>query len=143
MIYLDTSALLKRYVPEANSDIFDNYFVGSAPFLISQLVLVELRCTLARKRRNKEIAAGREKAAMGEVRTDIQDGLLVISSVADTHFSEALHLMDALPKFPLRSLDAIHLAIANSHQTHEIATADNIFRQAAQALQIKVAYFGT
>lgn len=143
MIYLDTSALLKRYVPEANSDIFDSYFVGYAPFLISQLVLVEIRCALARKRRNREITAGREKAAMSKMRIDIQDGLLLISSVADTHFSEALHLMDALPKLPLRSLDAIHLAIANSHEAYEIATADSIFRQAAQALKIKVAYFGT
>ena len=142
MIYLDTSALLKRYIPETNSDLFDAYFVGHAPLSISRLGLVEFRCALARKRRSKLIAAGREKAAMNEIRTDIQDGILVIYPVGDTHFSEALGLIDKLVKVPLRSLDALHLAIARSLDAQELATADAVLRQAAKIVGMKVAYFG-
>lgn len=142
MIYLDTSALLKRYIPETNSEAFDAYFVERAPFSISRLGLVEIRCALARKRREKKITADREKAAMNEVRTDIQDGILVAHPVGDTHFSEALHLIDRLTRVPLRSLDAIHLAIARSLDADEIATADDILRRAAQTTGMKVAYFG-
>ena len=142
MVYLDTSALLKRYIPETNSDAFDAYFVECAPLSISRLGLVEMRCALARKRRSKQITAGREKAAMNEIRTDIQDGILVTYSVGDTHFAEALHLIDKLAKVPLRSLDALHLAIARSLDVHEFATADTVLRQAAQSLGMKVAYFG-
>ena len=142
MVYLDTSALLKRYIPEINSEAFDTYFVDHAPLSISRLGLVEVRCALARKRRNKQITAGREKAAMNEIRTDIQDGILVTYPVGDTHFAEALHLIDKLTKVPLRSLDAIHLSIARSLDVHEIATADSVLRLAAQALGMKVAYFG-
>lgn len=142
MVYLDTSALLKRYIPEANSDMFDTYFIDHAPFSISRLGLVEIRCALARKRRNKQITPGREKAAMNEIRTDIQDGILVTYPVGDTHFAEALHLIDKMAKIPLRSLDALHLAIASSLDAHELATADVVLRQAAQSLGMKVAYFG-
>ena len=142
MIYLDTSALLKRYIPEANSEMFDAYFVDHAPLSISRLGLVEIRCALARKRRNKQITAEREKAAMNKIRTDIQDGFLITHPVGDTHFAEALHLIDKLTKVPLRSLDALHLSIARSLGVHEIATADAVLRQAARALKMNVAYFG-
>lgn len=142
MVYLDTSALLKRYIPEANSEMFDAYFVVHAPFSISRLGLVEIRCALARKRRSKQITAEREKAAMNEIRTDIQDGILATYPVGDTHFAEALHLIDKMTKMPLRSLDALHLSIALSLDAHEIATADAVLRQAAQTLKMNVAYFG-
>lgn len=122
--------------------MFDAYFVDHAPCSISRLSLVEIRCALARKRRNKKITPLQEKAAMSEIRTDIQDGLLVAYPVGDTHFAEALHLIDSLAKVPLRSLDAIHLAIARSLDAHEIATADVVLRQAAQSLKMNVAYFG-
>ncbi len=142
MIYLDTSALLKRYIPEINSDAFDAYFIGHAPLSISRLWLVEIRCALARKRRNKQITSEQEKAAMNEIRTDIQDGILAAYPVGDSHFAEALRLIDKLTKVPLRSLDALHLAIARSLDVHEIATADAVLRQAALALGMNVAYFG-
>ena len=142
MVYLDTSALLKRYIPEANSEAFDAYFIDRAPASISRLGLVETRCALARKRRSRQISPEREKAAMNEIRTDIQDGILVIYPVGDTHFAEGLHLIDKIAKVPLRSLDALHLAIARSLDVHELATADAVMRRAAQALGINVAYFG-
>ena len=142
MVYLDTSALLKRYVSEANSEAFDTYFVAQAPAAISRLGLVEIRCALARKRRNRTISTGLEKSAMDEVRTDIQDGVLVIHPGGDAHFAEAFHLIDRLIEIPLRSLDALHLAIALSLDVRELATADAVMRQAAQALGMDVAYFG-
>lgn len=142
MVYLDTSALIKRYIPEANSDTFDAYFAAQAPASISRLGLVEIRCALARKRRNKQISQEREKAAMDEIRTDIQDGVLVIYPVGDSHFADALHLIEQSGKTPLRSLDALHLAIAHSLEVPEIATADVVMRQAAQILGMNVAYFG-
>lgn len=79
---------------------------------------------------------------MNEIRTDIQDGILVTYPIGDTHFTEALQLIDKMTKAPLRSLDALHLAIARSLDTHEFATADAILQRAAQSLGMKVAYFG-
>jgi predicted nucleic acid-binding protein len=46
-----------------------------------------------------------------------------------------------LPEHALRTLDALHLAIAQSYQVQHIATADRLFAKAAQQLGFKVAFF--
>jgi predicted nucleic acid-binding protein len=142
LVYLDTSALLKRYVSEPNSDVFDDYLAGLLPAAISRLTLVEIRSGLARKRREGAIAAHHEQAAMAEVRLDIQDGLLNVLPAADQHFVDAGHLIDRLADLPLRTLDALHLATARSIGADELATADQIMARAAAALGMRVAFFG-
>ena len=62
-VYLDTSALVKRYLPERNSEAFDAYFSELAPTRISRLTLVELRSTFARKRRQDTTRRGFYTAA--------------------------------------------------------------------------------
>jgi predicted nucleic acid-binding protein len=141
-VYLDTSALVKRYLPERNSEAFDAYFSELAPAAISRLTLVELRSTFARKRREARLNPEQEAAAMNEVRTDIQNGLLAVAPASDADFIEADRLMDALSALPLRTLDALHLATATVLGSGVIATADDVMRRAALQLQLEVAYFG-
>ena len=74
--------------------------------------------------------------------TDIQDGLLTVSPASDLHFVKAFHLMGELAELPLRTLDALHLATAQTLETTTLATADDVMRRAAQALGITVVYFG-
>jgi predicted nucleic acid-binding protein len=142
MVYLDTSALLKRYVHEPDSDAFDDYLARLLPAAISRLTLVELRSGLARKRREGAIAAQHEQAAMTEIRIAIQDGLLHVLPAADQHFVDAGHLIDRLSDLPLRTLDALHLATAQATGADELATADQIMARAAAALGMRVAFFG-
>ena len=87
-VYLDTSALVKRYLPERNSEAFETYFSELAPVHISRLTLVELRSTFARKRRQKRLNPEQEAAAMNEVRIDIQNGLLTVAPSTDADFIE-------------------------------------------------------
>lgn len=140
--YLDTSALLKRYVPETHSETFEAYLAERTPAAISRLTLVELRSGLARKRREKAISADREQAAAAEIRQDIQDGLLRILPGGDQHFVAAQHLIEKLPDIPLRTLDALHLAIAQDMNAAELATADDTMALAARALELRVVFFG-
>ncbi len=141
-VYLDTSALVKRYLPERNSAAFETYFSELAPAHISRLTLVELRSTFARKRRQARLNPAQEAAAMNEVRIDIQNGLLTVVPSTDADFIEAFRLMDELTTLPLRTLDALHLATASGLGSSIIATADDVMRRAAQQLQLDVAYFG-
>jgi len=140
-VYLDTSALVKRYLPERNSEAFEAYFSELAPVHISRLTLVELRSTFARKRRQARLSPEQETAAMNEVRIDIQNGLLTVAPSADADFIEAFRL-DELTALPLRTLDALHLATASGLGSGVIATADDVMRRAARQLQLEVAYFG-
>lgn len=140
--YLDTSALVKRYLPERNSDAFEHYFSELGVARISRLTLVELRSTFARKRRETRLDRVQENAAMHEVRTDIQNGLLSVVPSTDADFIEAFRLMDELADLPLRTLDALHLATAVTQGATHLATADDVMRRAARQLNLDVAYFG-
>lgn len=143
MIYFDTSALVKRYVPEINSQAFDLYFLERTPAQVSRLVLLELRCTMARKRRNGDISGQDEQNIMEKVRLDIQDGVLIVDPMVDAYFVEAMRLIEDSPQFALRTLDATHLATVQALGATELATADAVMRNVALALGMQVVYFGS
>ena len=61
--------------------------------------------------------------------------------IEDKHLESASNLISILPSHNLRTLDAIHLAIAQHYGFDTIATADKMFAQAAIALGFKVDEF--
>ncbi|MBN8474366.1 type II toxin-antitoxin system VapC family toxin [Sulfuritalea sp.] len=140
MIYADTSALVKRYLEEPFSTEFDALFQQGA-MAISRLTVVELRCALARRRRNREIDALRENRINAELAADVQDGALHLGSVGDGDFNAAYHLIGRLADIPLRSLDALHLAAAGQIGADAFATADKTQAEAATALGFTIHRF--
>jgi uncharacterized protein len=140
MIYTDTSALVKRYLIEPFSAEFEALFM-QAPLVTSRLALVEMRCAVARKRRNREITARIENRVTGEMATDIQDGALLIEEIGAAHFTAAFHLIDRLTDTPLRTLDALHLSAAEQIAASAFATADKAQADAASALGLTVHRF--
>lgn len=140
--YLDTSALAKWYLEEANSDQFTDYIVGLDRAIISTLTKTEMRCLLARRKRMKEMSPELEAQIYATFLEDIAQGHLALCQVEDKHLDSAAHLIDMLPGYNLRTLDAMHLAIAQHHGIDSIATADNFFAKVAAALGFKVDNFG-
>jgi len=134
MIYVDTSALVKRYISEAGSDTFDAFFLDRAPLAISRLTIVEMRCALARRRRSRQISAELEAQVLEAFRLDMQDGALAVSSFLEDDLTLAYHLMDEVADLPLRTLDALHLAVARRHAIPGFSTADRKQAEAAQEL---------
>lgn len=143
MLYLDTSALVKRYITEPTSEAFDDLFEASAPCAISRLSFVEVRCALARRRRNREISAKLEKEALECFQYDIQSGALVVYPISDREFFQAHALIEQLADLPLRTLDALHLAAATQISATGFATADRTQAAAAAALALPVHNFAT
>lgn len=140
MIYADTSALVKRYLAEPFSAEFDALF-QQGEVVSSRLAVVELRCALARRRRNREIDATRENRVNAELAADIEDGALWIGGFDDTAFAAAYHLIGRLAHLPLRTLDALHLSAAEQHAAAAFATADKTQADAANALGFTVHRF--
>ena len=128
-VYFDTSALLKRYLPERNSDAFEAYFREVESAQISRLTLVELRSALARKRREGRFKMAKEAEVLNEISTDIQDGLLTVIAASDSHFIAAFHLMGQLAKLPLRSLDALHLVNRAAPRGARVAKLDQALQR--------------
>lgn len=113
-----------------------------ASALISRLTIVELRCLLGRRRRNHDIDAGAERRALAAFEDDIAQGFLEVHPLDDQHALDARALLIRLPSIPLRTLDALHLAIATAADARTVATADDVFAAAARALRLQVEWFG-
>lgn len=142
IVYLDTSALAKWYLAEANSGQVTDYIIGLDSAVISTLTKTEMRCLLARRKRMQEISPEFEAQIYATFLEDIAQRHLALCQVEDKHLDSAAHLIDILPSHSLRTLDAMHLAIAQHNGIDRIAAADNLFAKAAIALGFIVDSFG-
>lgn len=140
-LYVDTSALAKWYVAESGSDAFDAFICNRSPANISRLTVVELRCMLARRRRNHELSVAVEKKVFQAFQSHVRDGIFVVLAMSDAHFVRALEILGELRTVPLRTLDALHLAVAHTHNIAAIATADQVMVDAARALKFETHVF--
>jgi predicted nucleic acid-binding protein len=141
LVYVDTSALAKWYLNEAGSDAFALWIKQQDDLHISSLTATEMRCLLARRKRMGDISPELEQQIFATFSEDIELGYLSRHPVSDHHVMAAILLIDQLPQHALRTLDAMHLAIARSIGVEAIATADNIMAAAATSLEMKVISF--
>lgn len=141
MIYVDTSALVKRYLDEPFSADFEALLLDHGTMAISRLSIVEMRCALARRRRNREIDPVYESRANSELAADIQEGAFWVGGFGDEHLTAAYHLIGRLAHIPLRTLDALHLAIAEQVSATGFATADKTQADAAEAIGFTIHRF--
>ncbi len=145
MAYLDTSALLKWYVPEAGSEQFDNWIASQEEVEISRLTCLEMRSTLARKVRTSQLNHQQAQQALNHFLEDVNNGLFTLYAVRDEDWLIAENLIDTLTTLaapiPLRSLDALHLAVTQSRQITSIATADQVLGNAAGKIGIQSILF--
>jgi predicted nucleic acid-binding protein len=140
--YVDTSALAKRYLNEPGSEAFDAYLGTLSRALISRLTVVELRCLLQQRRRAGEIDDDYERAARADFADDVRSGYFEVLPLVDRHAVCAHDLIDQLSGHTLRTLDALHLAIAHGAGATMLATADRSMARAAEALGIGAVTFG-
>ena len=140
-IYLDTSTLAKRYLNEARSDEVDAFICANSPLSISTLAKVEMRCLLARRRREGCFDAEMENRLYSAFRDDLRRGFLVQHTLGDSAVSAATDLIASLPRIPLRTLDALHLAAAAALGAECLVTSDRIMAEAAEALEMDVVTF--
>jgi predicted nucleic acid-binding protein len=140
--YVDTSALAKWYLNESGSDEFVDFIRRQRLALISRLTVVELRSLLARRRRSGDITVDYHRDAIRTFETDIRRGFLQVEPLLDSQAVVAADFIDRLRDLPLRTLDALHLAIAHTIGVRVLATADRGLVRAAEALGFTTAIFG-
>lgn len=139
--YLDTSALAKWYLNEPFSEQFEAFIREQTTAAISRLTVVEFRCLLARRRRAREITKTIESRVYAAFEKDIGAGFLQVYPVADEHFIAALGLITRFGRYPLRTLDALHLAIAQGIRCRRLATADKTMADAGKAAGLGITRF--
>ena len=140
--YIDTSALAKWYLPEAGSEDFSEWMQSQDDTCISSLTITEFRCLLAGRRRMEMLSALEVQQLYAKFKQDIEDVHLIHYPVENRHILNASLMIESLPSVPLRTLDALHLTIANDIPVNIIATADKVMEKAARLLDFEVVVFG-
>ena len=141
VVYFDTSALAKWYINESGSDDVEKYIQQHGPVAISDLTIVEMRCLLARRRRDGSLSGDAEVRVLATFQEDVRQKHLICHPLPDKWAEGAVNLVSILTDIPLRTLDAVHLLIASEIQANVVATADRIMTAAAQAMGFSVAPF--
>lgn len=141
MNYIDTSALLKWYLPERGSDAFGAWIATQEDARISMLSRVEFRAALARKQRARELSSTDARRALDAFVADLDAGTFLVHMLNEEHWLEAEGLLQALPNVHLRTADALHLACARLNQVQFFATADAKLAAAARMLGMQTPAF--
>ena len=136
MIYADTSLLLPVYVPEVNSDKANSAVDGVQELLVSDLTVAELLVGLARKVKLGVLAPEKAEEVRAAFEQHMAEGFLQRVPLVSRH-SEAAGLLSLQSPVMLRTLDALHLAVAVEREA-TIATLDGRLSEAARAIGIQV-----
>jgi uncharacterized protein len=136
LIYIDTSVLVPFYLPEALSDAVDELLRIEDTPALSQLVEVELFSAVARKLRMREISPEEARQIAIDFQTDLDENFYTRIPLEAIHYNLA---RDWISRFevPLRTLDALHLAVASSNQLL-LMTGDEALARSARTLGIEV-----
>ena len=136
--YIDTSALIKRYLPEPGSDAFDDFCdLPSLDRIICALGGNEFTGVLQRRVRNGEITARQASAVRERFLSDLYSGGWRMVQIGPDIYSKASELLIHLAA-PLATLDALHLACALQHDAAALATADRQLATAARKAKLQV-----
>ncbi len=140
-IYLDTSALVKLYLPEQGSDDLDSRLAGRRDLLASDLAVTEVASAIGRRRREGTLSDEAGTRLYRRLLENLEEGAFLRARVdPETHRSaERLLLMSPLP---LRTLDALHLALATQAGAASIVTFDRRLGAAALSFGLSVAPSG-
>jgi predicted nucleic acid-binding protein len=135
MQYLDTSVLVAFYLPERMSAKVQKHLSGSGKAAISSLSEVEFHSAVARRVRMNDLAKSDALKVLSQLRTHVDEGLYRMVPVEQHDYVLARDWLAAFDT-PLRTLDALHLAVAFSND-FVLVTADRVFAECATRLGIK------
>lgn len=130
--YVDSSALLKLYVDEADSDIAEQLLAADPVLVTSWISLVEVRRNLARLVEPHELTGLRRR-----FERDLDE--LALVSVDQVVCESAAEIGEQLG---VRSLDAIHLACARRLQVPGLSFLTFDLRQAQGARSLGFTVLG-
>ena len=129
-LYVDSSALLKRYVDEPDSDLADSLLGSDPTLLTARHTIVEVRRNLARLLDSRDLAAARAAFA-----SDVE--VLSLVELDEVTCEAAATVAEVTG---VRTLDALHLAAAQrvGGPVVPFLTFDARQAQAARALGLTV-----
>ena len=136
MIYLDTSVVAPFYWAEALSNQVEELLSHQTEPTVSQLVEVELVSALSRRVRMAEISQTQASAIAARFQADLDNGFYIRLPLEPLHYTTAHNWISQF-NTSLRTLDALHLAVAASNGI-SLITADAALAESAETLGLQV-----
>ena len=138
MLYVDTSVLVAYYCPEPLSLQVQDLLVQQVRPALSSLTEVEFFSAIARKIRTGEIRKADGNRILAMFSSHLETNLFTFVEVKNHHWKLARGWL-SLFSTTLRTLDALHLAIASAEDL-QVVTADKGLFQAAGDLGVEARF---
>ena len=136
MYYLDTSVLAALYIPEIKSNKIQELIKGKGETAISSLTRVELHSAVSRRIRMKEISMEDGNRILSYFQLHIKNKIYRNFPIMEKDYELAQNWIGNF-QTPLRTLDALHLAVAFSNNL-ELVTSDILLAESGNRLGIKI-----
>jgi len=133
--YIDTSILTGAYCVEPNSGRAQRALQNCEP-VISSLTRLEFSSSVAKKLRTKTYKPAEASLIISEFHSHIRAGIFEVAELAGPQYALANEWLDSFVT-SLRTLDALHLAVAYSNRL-KLVTSDVILAKAAKTLGVDV-----
>ena len=132
-VFLDSSALAKRYVQESGSARVDALLLSASSLGISMVSVPEVVSALCRRRRERKLSQQQYLKAKQALLDDLRDASVV--NVTDQVVARAVELLE---RWPLRSSDSLHVASAAEWAADLFVSADQTQCVAARGYGLRV-----
>lgn len=131
--FFDSSAIAKRYIKEAGSDLVDQLFLEADSIVVSSICLPEIMSALTRRRREKKLSTAQYNQCK---RSTIED----FSSFEMRQLSPEVirRSIILLENAELRTLDALQLACAIETKESVFVSSDKRQNVAAEKFSLKI-----
>ena len=132
-VFLDSSALAKRYIQEAGSDRLEKILLSSSSVGVAVICVPEIISALCRLRRERKLRTSDYPRARRALLADVSD--MSVVNLTDAVVARAVSLLE---RSLLRSPDALQVACAAEWQTELFVSADQRQCTSARAFGLKV-----
>jgi predicted nucleic acid-binding protein len=132
-VFLDTSALAKRYIAEHGSDQVLAVCQQADSLVVSVICLPELISTLSRLVRERKLASALYQELKGDMIADLAD--VDICQITQEVLASVVSLLEL---HPLRAMDGLHLACALACAPDAFVSADHRQLSAARKAGLRV-----
>ena len=132
-VFLDTSALAKRYVAEQGSDQVLAVCQQADNLVVSVICLPELVSTLCRLVREEKLASAAYRTLKGSMMADLAD--VDICEITQEVLASVVSLLEL---HPLRAMDGLHVACALACAPDAFVSADHRQLSAARKAGLSV-----
>lgn len=136
MFYADTSIVVAYYCAEARSSEAEKLITSSDEVAVSMLTELEFHSALSRKVREKSLTSKDARRISSQFELHLNGGYFTLLQIEASHYAIAKNWISGFDT-NLRTLDALHLAIALSRNI-PIATSDKSLAKSAEALGVSV-----